>query len=207
MFQVDTAALLARASVDDSLGTLRRTCPWASGRPLDLIVKVMHALDSEGTMSARPARSWGSVTEESRRRVESFGGGSTFGPPIDWEVLLTAGVLEKLLSRGSPPSISASSTRNSKRSGTWPWARWPGWRRSTRIRNYRKPGSLRAYFVAFDQVWLKLKGASTLHLFRNTTILEGTSRPSAMSPRPFGTGSSFRATISRRLHSRGCNCR
>ena len=37
---------------------------------------------------------------ESRRRVEAFGGGRTFGPAIDWDKLLTPFVLEKLTAGG-----------------------------------------------------------------------------------------------------------
>jgi hypothetical protein len=166
VFQVDTTALLAGASVYDSLGTLRRSCPWASSGSLDLIVKVMHALDSERNDVRASGAFLGKCHEESRRRVESFGGGSTFGPPIDWKVLLTADVLEKLLSRGVTTADLDLIDEEFEAFWNVALGKMAGIETIHTDTGLTESQDLsRAYFVAFDQVRLKLKEAWTLNLF------------------------------------------
>ena len=91
---------MRRGRVYDSLATLKKTCPWILGRINDLIAKIMSALDS----GQGDVRESGAFLErchaESRRRVESFGGGQTFGPAVDWPEFLGGDVFTKLEMHG-----------------------------------------------------------------------------------------------------------
>jgi hypothetical protein len=152
--------------VYDSLATLLRACPWASGSSLNLIVKVMHVLDSERNDVRASGTFLEKCHDESRRRVESFGGGRTFGPPIDWKVLLSAGSLEKLGSRGI--TTADLDLINEEFEAFWNVAlgNMAGMETIHADTGLTESQDLsRAYFVAFDQIRLKLKEAWTLNLF------------------------------------------
>ena len=138
----------------------------------------------------------GEMSRGSRRRAESFGGGSICGPPIDWKVLLTADVLEKLLSRGV--TTTDLDLINEEFEAFWNVAlgKMAGIETIDADTGLTESQDLsRAYFVAFDQVRLKRRKPGRSISFRNTTIPDGISRPSAMLPRRFETGSSFRAAM------------
>jgi hypothetical protein len=100
VFQIDTPELLKRGRMYDSLATLKKTCPWLLGGFYDQIVRIMSALDS----GKDDIRESGAFLErchsESRRRVESFGGGRTLGPAMDWSTFLGNDMLARLLAHG-----------------------------------------------------------------------------------------------------------
>lgn len=166
VFRIDTAALRRRVHVYDSMATLRRVLPLIGGRFYDAIVKVMRALDGDrGDVHAS-----GAFLErchrESRQRVEAFGGGRTFGPAIDWGKLLTPGYLEKLTNGGA--SEADLEVINEEFEMFWNIALGNMTRMDT---IHAETGAAettdlsRAYFVAFDEVRLKLKGAWRINQF------------------------------------------
>lgn len=166
IFKLDTTALLQRGPVYDSLATLKQSFPWLLGEFYDVIVKVMRALDS----GRNNVRASGALLErchlESRRRVESFGGGQTFGPAVDWSKVLSPTALEKLAERGI--STVELDTINGEFEAFWLIAlgKMTGMDTIHADTGLSESADLsRAYFVAFDQVRLKLKEAWRLNQF------------------------------------------
>jgi tetratricopeptide (TPR) repeat protein len=158
VFKIDTAALSQRIPVYDSLGTLRQSCPWILGQFHDSIVKVMRAFDAGG----KDIRASGAFLEkchtQSRRRVEAFGGGHTFGPPIQWDTILTPRTLEKLAGHGL--STADLDAINDEFEVFWNVAlgKMAGADNIDAATGaYTTTDFSRAYFLAFDQVRLKLK--------------------------------------------------
>src|SRR6185503_15704493 len=95
---------------------------------------------------------------QSRQRVESFGGGRTLGPPIDWTSMLTPHGLAKL--KAGKLTTDDLDAINDEFELFWNVAL------GKMIREDRIDAATgevttedlsRAYFVAFDQVHLKLK--------------------------------------------------
>ena len=100
VFQIDTAGPLKRGRVYDSLATLKKTCPWLLTGFYDQIVRIMCALDSGNSDIRESGAFLERCHRESRRRVESFGGGRTFGPEIDWSTFLGNDMFARLLAHG-----------------------------------------------------------------------------------------------------------
>jgi tetratricopeptide (TPR) repeat protein len=158
VFNIDTAALMQRIPVYDSLGTLRKSCPWIMGRFYESIIKVMCAFDA----GRNDIRASGAFLErchlESRQRVESFGGGQTLGPPIRWDTILAPRALEKLAAQGL--STADLDAINEEFEVFWNVALGKMARADNidaATGTYTTTDLSRAYFAAFDQVRLKLK--------------------------------------------------
>jgi hypothetical protein len=100
VFKIDRRRLLEHKRVYDSLGTLKKQCPWVLGDFYDTIRRVMSALDDGRTDVRESGAFLARCHAESRRRVELFGGGQTFGPPIDWADFLGHKVFQKLETQG-----------------------------------------------------------------------------------------------------------
>lgn len=158
VFKVDTAALWRRGRGYDSLATLKKMCPWILGGFYDLIVRIMGALDG-GTGEVRES---GAFLErchtESRRRVESFGGGQAFGPEVDWSTFLGRDVLARLETHGvSERELDAM---NAEFELFWNIAlgQMVGMDMIDADSGlYETIHLSRAYFQAFDEIRLKLK--------------------------------------------------
>ncbi len=166
VFKVDTAAILQGGRVYDSLATLKKTFPWIFGGFYDIMAKIIRALDS----GCEDVRESGAFLErchaESRRRVESFGGGQTFGPSVDWSKFLGGGVFTRLKTHGI--SKKELDVMNSEFEVFWNIALGQmigmdiidvdsGLSESIHLS--------RAYFQAFDEVRLKLKEQWILNQF------------------------------------------
>ena len=166
VFKIDTAALSQRIPVYDSLATLRQSCPWILSQFHELIVKVMRTFDA----SRNDIRASGAFLErcdlESRQRVESFGGGHTFGPAIDWGTVLPPRALEKLAAQGL--STADLDAINNEFEVFWNIALGRMARADTidaATGASTTTDLSRAYFVAFDRVRLKLKEAWRLNQY------------------------------------------
>ncbi len=166
VFKVDTAALLQRGRVYDSLATLKKTCPWVLGGFYDQIVRIMSALDS----GSGDVRESGAFLErchaESRRRVESFGGGQTFGPEMDWPRFLGGDVFTRLETHGI--SKREMDAMNEEFELFWNIAlgKMIGMDKIDADRGLSESIHLsRAYFQGFDEVRLKLKEQWILNQF------------------------------------------
>jgi hypothetical protein len=130
----------------------------------ELIIKVMRTFDA----GRNDVRASGAFLErchlESQKRVESFGGGHTFGPAVDWSTVLPPLALEKLAAQGlSTPDLDAI---NDEFEVFWNIALGKMARADTI--DAATGASIttdlsRAYFVAFDRVRLKLKEAWKLN--------------------------------------------
>jgi hypothetical protein len=166
VFRIDTAAVRQCAPVYDSLATLRHSSPLISGSFYDAIVKIMRALDSDrGDVTAS-----GAFLQrchlESRRRVEAFGGGRTLGPAIDWNKLLAPADREALAMAGV--SEAELDVLNDEFETFWNIALGRMVLADTinlgtgAVETARLS---RAYFVAFDQVRIKLKESWRLNQF------------------------------------------
>jgi hypothetical protein len=166
VFTIDPAALQQGLPVYDSLATLRRALPLIEGRFHDVIVKVMGALDGERGDVAASGAFLERCHLESRRRVEAFGGGRTFGPAIDWNTFLRPPEAEKL----AAGEISEADLEivNDQFETFWNVALGKMARMDTidAETGVAEAADLsRAYFLAFDQVRLKLKAAWRLNQF------------------------------------------
>ncbi len=166
VFKINTAALSPRIHVYDSLATLKKSCPWMRGRFYDSILKVMRAFDA-GRSDVRASGAFlGRCDLESRQRVESFGGGRTFGPSIDWNRILAAGELDKLAAQGL--STTDLDAINEEFESFWNIALGKMViedRIDASTGTFTTAQLSRAYFVAFDQVRLKLKEAWRLNQY------------------------------------------
>jgi hypothetical protein len=163
---MDTAALAQRIPVYDSLDTLGQSCPWILGQFHDLIVKVMRTFDA----GRNDVRASGAFLErchlQSQQRVKSFGGGHALGPSVDWNTVLPPRTLEKLATQGL--STAGLDAINDEFEVFWNIALG----KMARVDNidaatgaYATTDLSRAYFVAFDQVRLKLKEAWRLNQY------------------------------------------
>jgi tetratricopeptide (TPR) repeat protein len=165
VFTIDSGRLLRTAGVYDSLATLKKNFPWVLGGFYKLITKVMRALDqgedvrNSGAFLAR-------CHSESRRRVELFGGGQSFGPAIDWANFLGGDEFNTLLANG----ISAADLDEMNQEFETFWnislGRMVGADEIDADSGRARSIDLsRAYFAAFDQVQLKLKEIWRLNQF------------------------------------------
>lgn len=166
VFKVDTAALLQRSRVYDSLATLKKTCPWILGGFYDQIVRIMSALDG----GSGDVRESGVFLEqchgESRRRVASFGGGQTFGPEMDWPGFLGGDVFTRLETHGI--SKGELDAMNEEFELFWSIAlgKMTGMDKIDADSGLSESIHLsRAYFKGFDEVRLKLKEQWILNQF------------------------------------------
>lgn len=100
VFRIDSSAFLRHGRIYDSLETLRNTCPWVMGGFYELITKIMSALDDEQVDTRESGAFLARCHEESRRRVQSFGGGETFGPRMNWPQFLGDDVYRVLAQHG-----------------------------------------------------------------------------------------------------------
>jgi tetratricopeptide (TPR) repeat protein len=166
VFEIDTAALLKRMRVYDSLATLRETHPWMAGGFYDALLKVMRALDAGRDDVLASGSFLQRCHMESRRRVESFGGGQTLGPPVAWDMLLTPRAQEKFQAAGV--AIAELDVINEEFENFWNVA-LGGMATMTSIDadtgTSEDQDISRAYFVAFDEVRLKLNEAWQLNQF------------------------------------------
>ncbi len=166
VFELDSAALSQRLEVYDSISTLRQSCPWIMGQFYNSIVKVMHGLD-EGCNDVRASGAFLQRCHlQSRQRVESFGGGRTFGPAVDWNGMLSPGELDKLAAQGL--STRDLDTINDEFELVWNVAlsKMVSEDRIDLATGASTTHELsRAYFVAFDQARLNLKEAWRLNQY------------------------------------------
>lgn len=166
VFEIDTATLLKRMPVYDSLATLRETHPWMVGTFYDALLKVMGALDAGRDDVLASGSFLQRCHMESRRRVESFGGGQTLGPPVAWDKLLTPRAQEKF--QDASVKITELNIINEEFENFWNVALG---RMATMTDIDVDTGMSkgqdisRAYFVAFDEVRLKLSEAWQLNRF------------------------------------------
>jgi len=166
VFEIDTGPLLKRMRVYDSLATLRQTHPWMAGGFYDALLNVMRALDAGRDDVLASGSFLQRCHLESRRRVESFGGGETFGPPVAWDTLLTPGTQEKF--QAAAVTITELDIINQEFEYLWNVA-LGGMATMTVIHAdsdlSESQEMSRAYFVAFDEVRLKLNEAWQLNRF------------------------------------------
>ena len=164
VFRINTAALFPRISAYDSLATLRRSCPWMMDRFYDLIVKSMRALNS-GHNDVRASGAFLARCDlQSRLRVESFGGGRTFGPAIDWNKMLAPGELKRLAVQGLLTTDLDAINEEFELFWSVALGRMVSEDRiDVSTRTHTTAGLSRSYFMAFDQVRLNLKEAWRLN--------------------------------------------
>ena len=158
VFEIDTRALAERAPVYDSLATLEKSCPWLLSRFSDQIVKIMKALDGDRNDVRASGEFLQRCHTQSRQRVESFGGGRTLGPPIDWTTILSPREHTKL--QANKLTTDDLDAINDEFEIFWNIALGKmirGDRIDAATGEVTTEDLPRAYFVAFDQVHLQLK--------------------------------------------------
>jgi hypothetical protein len=166
VFAIDSSALSRYRPIYDSLATLEKTCPWVLGSFYERLQRMMKALDS-GSGDVRESGSFlQRCHEESRRRVEDFGGGTILGRDLDWSRLLGSALLGRLKAQGI--SRADLDAMNEEFEIFWSIAL----EKMIGMDDVDSDGGVsrsidlsRAYFQVFDEVRLRLREQWTLNRF------------------------------------------
>ena len=95
VFVLDRPRLSQTGPIYDAISSLTKNLPWMLGGSYQLIKRIMAALDAGNDDVYASGVFLQKCNEESRRRVETFGGGS-LGPPVDWSAMLGGNALTTL---------------------------------------------------------------------------------------------------------------
>jgi hypothetical protein len=160
VFVIDRLRLLGHGAVFDAVATLNAAFPWMLGGFHTLIVRIMRALDAGHDDVHASGAFLQRCHDESRRRVEQFGGGCDFGPPVDWDAV--AGVEAFQALQAADISTEALDAMNNEFEDFWK-VMLGQMATMTRLHTDGRPAESidlsRVYFMAFRQVEGELHAA------------------------------------------------